>query len=185
MKIVKYLFLALITMLSLTAFAPLAVPTRPTLASPVNKAVKEDPDAVTLTWYKSTPSPATFPITDYDVEVSDSSAIHVDGSFLSTVDVGNEPVVPASNTITHVIPAAILQYGTTYYWHVRANDTVPASSAWSVTGVFRVGVEPPTITPLAPPPAPDLLTLRPTFIWTPGAQNADSYTIQISIDTGF
>jgi hypothetical protein len=187
MKSVKRLFLALITVLALTAFAPVAVPSKPGLVSPINKTVKVDPDAVTLIWGKSAPSPTTSPITDYEFEVADSSAINLDGSFLvaSVVDSGNTPApVPVTSTMAHLIPAGILDYGTSYYWHVRSTDGV-ATSAWSVTGVFRVGVEPPTLTALAPPPAPDLLTLRPTFSWTPGAQNADSYTIQISIDSGF
>jgi large repetitive protein len=178
MKIKKYLFGGLIALLALTAFAPLAVPTKPGLVSPINKVVKVDPDNVTLKWSKSTATRLST-LSDYDVEISTSSAAQTDGSFVSTVDTS----VVASPDVTYTIPAGTLNYGTTYYWHVRANDSVPSTSAWSATGVFRVAVEPPTAVAFVP--ATDLLTLRPTFKWTPGAQNANSYTIQISIDSGF
>jgi hypothetical protein len=177
MKIAKYLLGGLIAVLVLTAFAPLAVPTKPVLVSPINKAVKVNPDAVTLKWSKST---ATTPLSidSYDVEVSESSSVQANGSFVSTVDSGNV----GAPVVEYAIPAGSLNYGRTYYWHVRANDSAPSTSAWSITGAFRVGVEPPTVNPFAPA---DLLTLRPTFKWTPGAQNADNYTIQISMDPGF
>ncbi len=177
MKIVKYLLGGLIAVLVLTAFAPLAAPTRPSLVSPINKAVKVDPGAVVLKWSRSTTTlPAT--IVDYDVEVSDSSAVLSNGAFVSTVDTGT--VAPPS-ALEFTVAGGALDYGRTYYWHVRANDSA-ASSTWSTVGVFRVGVQPPTLVPLAPG---DLLTLRPTFKWTPGLQNADSYTIQLSMDPGF
>ncbi|MBI5951055.1 MAG: hypothetical protein HY865_05315 [Chloroflexi bacterium] len=184
MKTFKFLIWGLLAVLVLTAFAPVAAPSKPALYSPVGNAVKVDPDNVTLRWYRSTPSPTTSPVADYDIEVSEGSAVDATGAFQTTVYTANEPSpVPLTSTISHLIPAGTLDYGTSYYWHVRANAST--SSAWSAAAVFRVGVEPPTLIALAPPPAPDLLTLRPTFSWTPGAQNAGSYTIQISRDSGF
>ena len=184
MKSIKRLFLALTAILALTAFSPLAAtaPSKPGLVSPINKAVQVDPAAVTLKWNKSTPSSSSSPIVSYDIEVSTSSAVDGTGAFLTTVNPADtEPApVPVTSTVSHLVPVT-LNYGTTYYWHVRADDGT-TTSAWSAIGVFRVAVEPPTIVPLA---APDLLTLRPTFKWSPGAQSADSYTIQISMDSGF
>jgi len=171
MKYTKYLFLSLIAVLMLAAFAPVAVPTKPGLVSPINKAVNMYPDGVLLKWSKSAVAlPQT--ISDYDVEVSSSS------DFLNIVDTANV-VAP---TVQYTISAGSLGYGATYYWRVRANDSLGSLSLWSITGVFRVAVEPPTIIALLPA---DLLTLRPTFHWTPGAQNADSYTIVLSVDSGF
>ena len=171
MKSIKHLIGALIAVLALTAFSPAAVPSRPTLYSPIKSAVMVDPDAVTLMWYRSLPSPTTAPIATYEVEISASSAVNaLDGSFQTTVD--SDPAIaapmPVTTTMTYLITAGSLDYGTTYYWHVRATDTSAVTSAWSVMGVFRVAVEPPVLTALLPA---DLLTLRPTFTWANGGSH--------------
>lgn len=190
MKSIKYLFGALIAVFALTAFSPAAVPTRPTLYSPIKSAIVVDPDAVTLTWYRSVPSPTTSPIATYEVEISASSAVNAsDGSFQTTVD--SDPAiaapVPLTATMTYSVTAGTLEYGTTYYWHVRATDISAVTSAWSITGVFRVAIEPPVLTALLPA---DLLTLRPTFNWAAGTSPSgphivNSYLLQISADSGF
>lgn len=177
MKILKGSLFSLVAVLSLTAFSFLPAPTRPTLISPVSRTVVTDPNAVTLKWGKAVPS-ATHTLVSYEVEVSSSSAVNADGSFVAAGVVDSSTV--AAPTTTYTIAGGALDYGTTYYWHVRANDSAPSSSLWSVMGIFRVGVEPPTLDPVS-----GTLTLQPTFSWTPGAQNADNYTFQYSTDSGF
>lgn len=179
MKFNKYLLWGLVAALALTAFAPLAIPTRPALRTPINRLVVTDPNAVTLKWAASVPT-RTFAIVSYDIEVADSSALDPDLSFVDANIVDSATV--AAPVTEYVIAGGSLSYGTTYYWHARANDTAPSTSTWSVTGIFRVAVEPPT---LDEPVSVGTLTLKPTFSWTPGAQNATNYTIQFSTDSGF
>lgn len=183
MRSIKLLFLALAVMLASTAWAPITAPSRPGLYSPINNAVLSidvATDDVTLKWYKSSPSPITNPITDYDIEISEGSSVDLSGAFTSTIYIGTEPApVPITSTVTHLVVAPAFDQAKTYYWHIRANDGV-LSSSWSITGKFRVGV-----TPLAALAVTNLDWLRPTFTWTSGPENADSFTLQISTDSGF
>ncbi len=71
---------------------------------------------------------------------------------------------------------------TTFYWHVRAFNTLGEASAWSTTLSFRTALTPPNLS--APADAHHELSLQPSFDWedVPGAAG---YTIQVSRNDTF
>lgn len=88
-----------------------------------------------------------------------------------------------SNTsISEYTPLAKLAPNRTYYWRVRAVNTLGHSGAWSVIATFRTAIRPPVL--LLPVNGSSLVELRPYFDWrdVPGAT---SYTIHISTSSAF
>jgi hypothetical protein len=79
-------------------------------------------------------------------------------------------------------PPIDLAPNTTYYWRVRAYNSIDEYSGWSLVRSFRTAILPPTLT--LPLDGNDLLNNRPTFDWDdmPGAT---SYTLQISRNNTF
>ena len=72
-------------------------------------------------------------------------------------------------------------YFTTYYWRVNAQNDLQ-DSPWSEIWNFRTLLSTPVLT--APVNNATAVTLTPTFIWL-GASGAESYTLQVSIDSNF
>lgn len=130
--------------------------------SPVNGAFNQ-PTTLILDW--STSSYATS--YEYCYDTTDDSACS--GDWISTT---------ASNaTINN------LQNNTTYYWHVRARNSVGAiDSNPNIWWSFRTQLAQPNL--LAPANGENLLSRRPTFEWenVPGAA---SYNIQVSTSNSF
>jgi hypothetical protein len=77
---------------------------------------------------------------------------------------------------------AVLNNGTTYYWHVRAVSTTGDTSAWSAVRSVRIKYAGATLN--LPAAASTVASLKPTFAWN-AVDGATSYTIQVSKSTAF
>jgi hypothetical protein len=134
------------------------------LVAPANNGLVTDYTPL-LDWNNSTvPVGTTF--LKYELQIA------TDNAFTSPniIDLVG-PVTDSSYT-----PAAELDPNTTYYWRVRAHNTLGHYSAWS-TRSFRTALLPPALN--TPNDADQLLNNRPTFDWddVPGVTG---YRIQIS-----
>jgi hypothetical protein len=79
-------------------------------------------------------------------------------------------------------PPTSLDPNTTYYWRVRAHNTLGQHSSWSAVRSFRTALLPPTL--IAPSDAAQLLNNRPTFDWA-DVPGVTGYRIQIANNVGF
>jgi len=75
-----------------------------------------------------------------------------------------------------------LDPNTTYYWRVRAFDTMGAYSGWSKIWRLRTAIAPPELE--LPADLENVTDLRPEFDWV-DVEGAMSYTIQISRNMSF
>jgi hypothetical protein len=72
----------------------------------------------------------------------------------------------------------------TYYWHIKAYNTLGAYSAWSETASFRTALTPPNLE--IPIKGETILYNKPTFMWSHyDLPPADGYTIQVADNIGF
>ena len=151
---------------SVWGFATLAPPAPPSLLSPPNGSINQ-PLTDTLSWNASQNA------IRYHVEVSIST------NFIATTI--NDTAITSTSMST-----GALSGGTSYYWRVQAINSVGSgafSSAWSFT----------TLTPLAPPSVPSLLSpangsvsqpLSDTLSWS-ASQNASRYQVEVSTSSNF
>ncbi|MDB4992360.1 MAG: family of calcium-binding protein [Parcubacteria group bacterium] len=97
---------------------------------PSNGASLSSSDLTHITW--TAVSDAHAPIS-YVYEVSyDSATSTVDGSFVTPINIGNAGHVTTNEVATGGTPPG------TYYWHVRATDSVDTSSDWSSVQSFTI-----------------------------------------------
>jgi hypothetical protein len=114
-----------------TIAAPMAV-------SPTNGATLTTAQLTKVDWTDVAAS--STPVT-YLYEVSNSSAVNADGSFVT-------PVYQSGTLTMSEIPTPGTPEGT-YYWHARAVDSSNNMSAWSTTSSFTIDntvVTPPPVT---------------------------------------
>lgn len=152
------------------SFVTARPPSTPGLASPGNNSLTTDYTPL-LNWNDSNvPSGTTFQ--KYELQIATENA------FTSPISVD----VAAPVTNSSYTPSTDLDSNTTYYWRVRAYNTLGQYSDWSNVRNFRTALLPPTL--VTPVEAEQMLVNRPTFEWddVPGA---DDYRIQISNNIGF
>jgi CSLREA domain-containing protein len=152
------------------SFVTASAPSAPGLASPGNNALVTDYTPL-LNWNNSSvPAGTTFQ--KYELQIATDSA------FTSPTSVD----VSGAVTNSDYTPGTDLDSNSTYYWRVRAFNTLGQYSAWSNVRNFRTALVPPTL--VTPIEAEQMLVNRPTFEWddVPGA---DDYRIQISNNVGF
>jgi hypothetical protein len=145
-------------------------PSVPSLASPANNFLTYDYTPL-LDWNNSTvPAGTTF--LKYELQLATDSVF----TSPTSADVTG-PVTNSSFT-----PSIDLDSNTTFYWRVRAFNTLGQYSAWSAVRNFRTALLPPTL--ISPNDAEQLINNRPTFDWAdvPGATD---YRIQISNNSVF
>jgi heme exporter protein D len=73
----------------------------------------------------------------------------------------------ASNLTSVTVPPSLLDYTTTYYWHVRHQDNHGAWSDWSAETSFAVGRSPNQPSNIVPPTATTGVSLTPTLQSSP------------------
>ena len=149
----------------------------PVLSAPASNTLYTNINLTpTFTW-KLSALPITTPITTfgyYEIQIA------TDAAFSNVVkdDINN-----TSLHSPQFIPApSVLNFNTTYYWHVRAYTSTGDFSGWSKTWTLRTVLQAPTLT--SPNGTISNSTLRPTFTWTDpntsGVTGVTGYTIQIS-----
>ena len=149
--------------------APPPVPPAPVLSSPVNGAVSQPIDNLSLIWNASQNA------VNYHLQVS------LNSSFSSFV------IEDASLTSTQKIISG-LSYSTAYYWRVKAINSggaSPFSSVWSFTTVQYVPSAP--LAPVLSSPVNGAVS-QPidnlSLIWN-ASQNAVNYHLQVSLNSSF
>jgi hypothetical protein len=137
------------------------VPGVPTIESPVNNAL--------ITIYSPTP-----PILDWwDAVWADHYRLQ-----MATNNTFSTPFVDQNNlSVSSYHLVSPLTPNTTYYWRVRAINSIGQSSAWSSIWSFRTAILAPTLR--APGNAVLLNNKRPTFTWNSVA-GGTSYTLEVS-----
>jgi hypothetical protein len=139
-------------------------PGTPVLVSPADAAVNQ-PVSLTLTWNKIAIA------SSYYVQVASDTAFAT--------------VVASDSTLTDTVKTvSALSNSTTYYWRVRAKNTVGVSS-WTVRRSFTTIIASPTAPTLVSPA--DAAASQPvslTLLWRKIAVAA-SYYYQVATDTGF
>lgn len=139
-------------------------PSLPTLASPANNAKVSGPSPL-FNWNDST-LPVGIDFDHYQIQIA------TDNGFVSIVHDNSLSGITNSQDGT-----AILASGTTYYWRVRAFNTLAQSSAWSTVRSVRIKFAGPTLT--LPVTVSTVSSLLPTFVWD-ALNGAATYRIQVS-----
>jgi trimeric autotransporter adhesin len=117
-----------------------------------------------LDWYEAVSAD------HYHVQISTSSAF-------SLLLVNQNDLLVSGYPLT-----SPLTPNTTYYWRVRAINSIGQASVWSSAWSFRTAILPPTLN--APANAELLGNKRPTFTWN-SVSGAASYTLEVSISSTF
>ena len=151
---------------SLTTTNP---PSAPTLASPANNAKVSGPSPL-FNWNDST-LPVGVVFDHYQIQIATSNAF--------TTIVYDNNVAGLVNSQDNT---AVLLPATTYYWRVRAFNTLGHASAWSTVRNVRINFAGPTLT--QPGTGTTISSLTPTFIWD-AVSGATDYTIQVSKSNTF
>jgi hypothetical protein len=141
----------------------------PTLASPANNAKVSGPSPL-FNWNDST-VPAGTDFDHYQIQVA------TDSGFTSIVQDNNVSGITNSQDNT-----AVLAGGTTYYWRVRAFNTLGHSSAWSTVRSVKIKFAGPALT--LPTTGSTVSSLMPAFTWD-AVSGATDYTIQVSKNSTF
>ena len=131
------------------------------MESPVNNAL--------ITNYSPTP-----PILDWwDAAWADLYRVQ-----LATNNIFNTPLVDQNNlSVSSYHLVSPLTPNTTYYWRVRAINSIGQSGAWSSIWSFRTAILAPTLR--APANTVLLNNKRPTFTWN-SVVGGTSYTLEVS-----
>jgi hypothetical protein len=146
-------------------------PSNPVLRSPANNALTTN-YLPKLTWRQSSlPSGTVFK--EYQLQVARDKGF---------TDLTFERFLADRTSPSYVVQAGELQPNTTYYWRVRASNTIGHISNWSKPFTLRAALLPPTLT--EPAEGVTVLTPRPPFEWS-AVEGADSYTIHISVNSNF
>jgi photosystem II stability/assembly factor-like uncharacterized protein len=145
-------------------FSTTAGPNAPLLISPTHLSTNI-PLTPTLTW--TTVSGAT----TYLVQISSNS------SFTTIIDSITSP----SNQ--RIVPSGKLNLSSTYYWRVRANNSI-TYGPWSEVWIFNTAGLPEVPALVSPPNGALAVVKTPLMNWN-DASNATSYTIQISTVSNF
>jgi len=144
-------------------------PSRPTLASPANNAKVSGPSPL-FNWNNSTVT-AGVVFDHYQIQIA------TDNGFTAIVHDNNVSGITNSQDNT-----AVLASGTTYYWRVRAFNTLGQSSAWSAVRPVRINFAGPTLN--LPASGSTVSSLTPTFTWD-AVSGAATYRIQVSTSLSF
>jgi CSLREA domain-containing protein len=144
-------------------------PSVPTLASPANNLKVFGPSPL-FNWNDST-VPVGVVFDHYQIQIATSSAFT---NIVHDVDVAG---IANSQDNT-----AVLSPATTYYWHVRAFNTLGQSSAWSIVRSVRIKFAGPVLN--LPASGSTVGSLMPTFTWD-AVIGATDYTIQVSKNSSF
>ena len=139
------------------------LPENVSLVSPLNNAVNQD-TLSTLIWNSADLA------LEYQLQVSSMS------DFSTTM---------LDSTLSDTSLSVDLDYGTQYYWRVRANNNQGYSENWSVVRNFTtIGAAPEAPVLLSPANATVDVDTVLQLVWQSEA-NADSFNIEISTDTLF
>jgi hypothetical protein len=153
------------------AFLSANPPSNPALRSPANNALTTN-YVPKLTWRQSSlPSGTVFK--EYQLQVSRDKGF---------TDLAIERFLTDRTAPSYVVQGGELQPNVTYYWRVRASNTIGHISNWSKPFTLRAALLPPTLT--EPAEGVTALTPRPPFKWS-AVDGADSYTIHISTYSNF
>jgi large repetitive protein len=146
-------------------------PSVPTLLTPANASLYTNTNYTpTFKWNASTPALGTS-LAPYEIQVATSN------TFAS-------PVIDANPAGISYLSGTVLNPNTTYYWRVRAYNTLGDFSGWSATRTLRTFLSAVTLT--APTNGGSGFGLTPTFTWSdPNSSGVTGYTIQISRNTAF
>jgi hypothetical protein len=144
-------------------------PSVPTLASPANNAKVSGPSPL-FDWNDST-VPAGTDFDHYEIQIA------TDNGFVNTVHDNNLAGIANSQD-----DSAALAGGTTYYWRVRAINTLGQASSWSNVRSVRIKFAGPAL--LSPGNGTTASSLTPTFTWDT-VNGATVYTIQVSKNSAF
>jgi len=144
-------------------------PSVPTLAAPANGA-KVSVSSLVFDWNDST-LPAGVDFDHYQIQVA------TDNGFVNVVHDNNVSGVTNSQDDT-----VVLAEGATYYWRVRAFNTLGHGSAWSSVRNVKIKFAGPIL--LAPGNGITVDSLIPTFTWE-AVDGATSYTLQVSKNSSF
>jgi len=151
---------------SMTTASP---PSAPALASPASNAKVSGPSPL-FNWNDST-LPTGVEFDHYQIQIA------MDNGFTSIVHDNNIASITNSQDNT-----AVLAGGTTYYWRVRAFNTLGQSSAWSSVRSVRIKFAAPAL--ILPGTGSTISSLLPTFTWE-AVSGATEYTIQVSKNSTF
>lgn len=149
------------------SFSTANPPSAPALAAPANNALITDYTPL-LDWNNSTVSVGTT-FLKYELQIATDD--------LFTLSTNVEVTGPETNS--DYTSGTDLNPNTTYYWRVRAYNTLGQYSAWSNTRHFDTALLPPML--IAPAEAEQLSNNRPTFDWD-DVPDATGYRIEISDD---
>jgi archaellin len=144
-------------------------PSVPTLASPGNNAKVSGPSPL-FDWNDST-VPAGTDFDRYQIQIA------ADNGFVNIVHDNDLAGIANSQD-----SSAVLAGGTTYYWRVRAINTLGQASAWSNVRSVRIKFFAPIL--LSPGNGTTASNLMPTFTWE-AVDGATIYTIQVSKNDQF
>jgi large repetitive protein len=153
------------------AFLSANPPSNPKLRSPANNALTTN-YVPKLTWSQSSlPSGTVFK--EYQLQVARDKGF---------TDLAFERFLTDRTAPSYVVQSGELQPNTTYYWRVRASNTIGHLSNWSKPFTLRAALLPASLT--EPAEGVTALTPRPPFKWS-AVDGSDSYTIQISVKSNF
>ncbi|MBI5403064.1 MAG: T9SS type A sorting domain-containing protein [Ignavibacteriae bacterium] len=142
----------------------LALPAAPILNTPANNSTLNTMTPY-LTWYSSGGA------TNYTVQISPDQNFSSITDSITTINTG------------YYIPSGKLTNGLSYYWRVKANNSM-GSSPWSTTWKFTIQYIPQAPVLIYPANTSIIYTLIPNFDWE-NVIGASSYHIQVSLTSGF
>jgi hypothetical protein len=142
-------------------------PPAPTLTAPANNSLVTN-YRPRLDWQDVTPPTGTT-LLNYQIQVSSDSGFAV-------------LVQDATVTASEFTPLTKLLPNQTYYWRVRAVNTLGHKGEWSAAWNFRTALLAPRL--VSPANASILLNRRPDFDWS-DVPGASSYTLQVSAFSNF
>ena len=146
-------------------------PSVPVLVTPPNNALTTNYKPL-LDWNNSVLPPVSLSSEHYQVQVAANSGF--------TSPVIDKTIVGLTNS--QYTPTTALAPNTTWYWHVRAYNSLGQYSAWSTLRTFRTAIAPPVL--LLPHNLSSTSNHKPLFDWNSMA-GAGSYTFQVSRSNTF
>ena len=149
-----------------TTAATIPDATQPVNVSPYDGAARISPDHL----LQSSPfygvGGTTHQASYWQVAAAGATDKNTDGSYQQPLF---DSRIDSNNLVSIVIPTGIVDYGATYYWHVRYQDSTGAWSEWSDETSFTVVVNMPPSTPVNVQPAHQAADLSLTPVLTASA----------------
>ena len=146
-----------------TTAATIPDATQPVNVSPYDGAAHISPDHPLQSSLFYGISGTTHQASYWQVAAAGATDKNADGSYQQPLF---DSRIDSYNLVSIVIPTGIVDYGATYYWHVRYQDSTGAWSEWSDETSFTVVVNMPPSTPVNVQPAHQAADLSLTPVLT-------------------